>query len=280
MLDTIRKFIDQYAELEKHVGSIFQLRLVIDTNAVISDLLWMARRRNEENYPAIIEVIRAGTLITYAPDHLKDEVEEHWPNIAEKNNIPKNKTIELWLEYQEYLEFIEVDKEDLKGYEDSVDPEDAPFVVLSKMMDVHGVISDDPHIDQLGGKRINMDIRLSLRDYSRTAAVVYSLRLGGLALSIASTGLLIAMVKGAVKLMRLIGSLPDRFKVILLVALILVILIPTTRNKLLEYMQSAKVFIGEQLGGLGSDIEDLLIEASEEGKKIEMKLEEIESYLV
>jgi len=280
MLDGIREFIDKYAELEKHVGTIFQLRLVIDTNAVISDLLWMAKRNNDANYPAIIEVIRAGTLITYAPEHLKQEIEEHWPKIAEKNNIEKNKTTELWLEYQEYLEFVEVDEVELKGYEDSVDPDDAPFVVLSKMLNVHGVISDDPHIDQLGGRRINMDIRLSLRDYSRTAAVVYSLRLGGVALTIASTGLLIVMVKGALKLMQLIGSLPDKFKLLLFIVLVLLVVTPSIRNKLLEYMTSAKLFLGEHLGELLPAIEELMLEAVEEGKNADMKLEEVKSYLV
>jgi len=280
MLDGIREFIDKYVELEKHVGSIFQLRLVIDTNAVISDLLWMARRNNEANYPAIIEVIRAGTLITYAPEHLKHEIEEHWPKIAEKNNIEKNKTTELWLEYQEYLEFVEVDKVDLKGYEDSVDPDDAPFVVLSKMLNVHGVISDDPHIDQLGGNRINMDIRLSLRDYSRTAAVVYSLRLGGVALTVASTGLLIVMVKGALKLMQLIGGLPDKFKFLLFIVLVLLVVTPSIRNKLLEYMTSAKIFLGEHLGELLPAIEELMLEAVVEGKNADMKLEKVKSYLV
>jgi len=239
----------------------------------------MAKRNNEKNYPAIVEVIRAGTLITYAPDHLKHEIEEHWPVIAKKNNIDKNKTIELWLEYQEYLEFVEVDEADLKGYEDSVDPKDAPFVVLSKMLNVHGVISDDPHIDQLGGKRINMDIRLSLRDYSRTAAVVYSLRLGGVALTIASTGLLIALVKGSVKLMQLIASLPDKVKISLLIVLAMVILMPPMRNKLLEFMEPIRLFFGEQLGNVGSNVEELMIEALEEGKKVEIKLAEIEAYL-
>lgn len=88
VLDNLREVISHFSGIEKHIGSIFQVRLVIDTNAVISDLLWMVKRKKEDNKTAIIEVIQAGTLIACAPEQLKYEIEEHLPKIADKKNIP------------------------------------------------------------------------------------------------------------------------------------------------------------------------------------------------
>lgn len=279
MLDSLRQVIQSYSDLEKHIGSILQLRLVIDTNAVISDLLWMAKRNKEDNKTAIIEVIHAGTLIAYAPEQLKHEVEEHLPNIANKKKIPFEKMQEEWLAYQQYLEFVEIDVEDIKQYENSVDPKDAPFVILSEMLNVAGVISNDPHIEQLGGKRIALDIRLSLRDYSRSAAVVFSIRLGGVALSYVSVSLLVALGKGVGKLLQAIINLPDKAKLILIAGLVLVFLIPSTRFRILAYFQSVKGLFGGAWEQMAPSIAELIQEASEKGKEADLKLQEIETHL-
>ncbi|MEW8517736.1 MAG: PIN domain-containing protein [Candidatus Thiodiazotropha sp.] len=279
MLDNLRQVIQSYSDLEKYIGSIFQLRLVIDTNAVISDLLWMARRKREENKTAIIEVIQAGTLIAYAPVQLKYEIEEHLPKIANKKNIPFEKIQNEWLAYQQYLEFIEIDEEELIKYENSVDPKDAPFVILSEILNVAGVISNDPHIEQLGGKRIALDIRLSLRDYSRTAAVAFSIRLGGVALSYVSVGLLAALGKGVGKLLQAIINLPDKAKMLLIAGLVLVFLMPSTRSRLFAYFQSVKGLFGETWEQISPSITELIQDASEKGKEAELKLQEIETHL-
>jgi len=278
-LNNLRHIVEKYSELQSYIGSIFQVRLVIDTNAVISDLLWMVRRKEFDNKTAIIEVIQAGTLIAYAPEQLKYEIEEHLPKIAKKRNISLENIHAEWIEYQKYLEFIEIDEAEINKYENSVDPKDAPFVILSEILNAAGVISNDPHIDQLGGKRINLDIRLSLRDYSRTAAIAFSIRLGGVVLSYISFGLLIAIGKGIGKLLQAIINMPDRIKIILIAGLVLVFLIPSTRTRLLAYLKSAKGLFGETWEQIAPSITELMQEASEKGKEAELKLEKIQSYL-
>lgn len=279
MLDNLRQVIQSYSDLEKYIGSIFQLRLVIDTNAVISDLLWMVRRKQEDNKTAIIEVIQAGTLIAYAPEQLKNEVEEHLPIIAKKKNLSLEKIYKEWVDYQQYLEFIEIDDNQIKQYENSADPKDAPFVILAEMLNVAGVISDDPHIEALGGKRIALDIRLSLRDYSRSAAVAFSLRLGGVALSYMSVSLLGALGKCIGKLLQFIINLPDKVKIMLIIGLVLVFLFPSTRTRLLAYFQSVKGLFGETWAEISPSIAELIQEAFEKGKETELKLQEIETHL-
>ncbi len=279
ILGNLRQIIDNYSDLDKYIGSIFQLRLVIDSNAVISDLLWMSKRKKEGNQTAIIEVIQAGTLIAYAPNQLKNEIEQHLPSIAKKKKISLEKMQIEWLAYQNYLEFVEIDEDKLAAYEDSVDPKDAPFVVLSEMLNVAGVISDDPHIEQLGGKRIHLDIRLSLRDYSRSAAIVFSLRIGGVVCSHISIGILLAMGKGIKAIAQVIFNLPEKIRIVLFFALIFVFLIPSVRVKVLSYLQTVKALQGDIWEKVAPVVTDLIVDASEKGKEAEIKLEEIQSHL-
>lgn len=279
-LDNLRQIIEHYSELDKYIGSILQLRLVIDSNAVISDLLWMSRRKDEGNKTAIIEVIQAGTLIAYAPNQLKNEIEQHLPDIAKKKKIPLEKMQLEWLAYQSYLKFVDIDDDDLAPYEDSVDPKDAPFVVLSEMLNVAGVISDDPHIEKLGGNRIHLDIRLSLRDYSRSAAVAFSLRFGGVACTHISIGVLMAMGKAIKAFAQVILNLPDKIKVILFIVSVFVFLIPSVRAKVQGYLQTIKGLSGDAWEQVSLIVIELIHEASEKGKEAELKLEEIQSHLV
>jgi len=240
----------------------------------------MSKRKKEGNKTAIIEVIQAGTLIAYAPNQLKNEIEQHLPGIAKKKKISLEKMKVEWLAYQNHIEFVEIDEDKLAAYEDSVDPKDAPFVILSEMLNVAGVISDDPHIEKLGGNRIHLDIRLSLRDYSRSAAVAFSLRIGGVVCTRVSIDVLMAMGKAIRAFAQVILNLPDKIKIILFFALVFTFLIPSIRAKVLGYLQTIKGLSGDAWEQISPIVIDLIHEASEKGKEAELKLEEIQSHLV
>ena len=208
------------------------------------------------------------------------EIEEHLPKIAHKKNICPNKLNSEWIEYQKHLEFVEIDDSKLVDYDDSADPKDAPFVILAEMLSIPGIMSNDPHIEKLGGKRIKLDIRVSLRDYSRNSAVSLSLRLGGLAFSFASISLFIALIKMLKKTLQAIYRLPDNYKIILLAAIIIVFLIPSIRAKILKFLYSTKSFFGVTWTTLSPIIEDLILEASKNGQQADLKLKEIHSHLI
>ena len=207
------------------------------------------------------------------------EVEEHLPKIAHKKNICPNRLNSEWLEYQQHLEFVEIDDSKLVDYENSADPKDAPFVILAEMLSVSGVMSNDPHIEQLGGKRIKLDIRVSLRDYSRKSAISLSIRLGGFAFSCASIGLFIALTKMLNKSLQAIYKIPNNYKIILLIAILIVFLTPSIRAKVLKFLHSTKSFFGESWAALAPVIDELILEASENGKQADLKLKEIHSHL-
>ncbi len=279
-LAVLRNFLDQHNNIENIVGSIFQLRLVIDTNAVISDLLWMSNREKEGNQPAILEAIRAGTLIVYAPEQLKNEIEEHLPNIAIKRNIPFNKIQVEWETYQQHLKFIKIEDSELVTYEDSVDPKDAPFVVLSKMFNIQGIISKDQHIEQLGGRRINFDIGLSLRDYSRSATIVYSLRIGGVLFSNISIGTLLSVVQALSKLTKGIRELSDNAKLTMLLVIIIIFIIPDSRKYIFEKVSQLKGILGDVWLEVEPLIMKLVLAEREKNEKVKINLEKIQRQLL
>lgn len=276
----LRQLMDQYVNIKNVAGSIYQLRLVIDTNIVISDLLWLVNRENEEAKPAILEVIQAGTLIAYAPEHLRKEVEEKLPYVSKKRKVSLDELQVEWTSYQEHLKFIEVDDAELEPYKDSVDPDDAPFVVLSKILGLPGVISKDPHIEKLGGKRINIDIRLALRDYSRSAVIVYSIRVGGVLFSAVSVGTILRIVQAISALSKGIAKFSDQSKLILLSVVILVFIIPDSRKYILNQVSNLKVTLGNIWVEIEPLITQLILEEQRKKGETNIHLEEIQRHIL
>jgi predicted nucleic acid-binding protein len=276
-LEVLRTFVAQQPNIENMIGAMFQLRLVLDSNAVISDLLWMAKRKKEGNQSAILEVIKAGTLIAYAPEQLRDEVEEHLPSIAKKRKISFDKIQLEWELYQEHLVFIEIDESQLVAYEDSVDPKDAPFVVLSKMLNVPGIISKDPHIEQLGGKRISLDIGVSLRDYSRSAAIVYTIRIGGIIFSTVPIGVIFGIFQAINGILKGLSKLSNNNKLILLAIVILIFVILKSRKYIFDNISNFKDMFGDIWIELEPLFIQLILEEQENNEEAKINLGKIQS---
>ena len=275
----LRQFIDQYVNIKNVVGSIYQLRLVIDTNIVISDLLWLVGRDIEDARPSILEVIQAGTLIAYAPEHLRKEVEENLHNVSKKRKVSLDSLQIEWASYQKHLNFFEVDDADLEFYKDSVDPDDAPFVVLSKILGVPGVISDDSHIEKLGGNRIHVDIRLALRDYSRAAAIVYSIRLGGVLFTAVSMGTIIGLVRAISAVVKGVAKLPDQSKLILLSIITFIFISPNSRKYILNQLSNLKTVLGNAWVEIEPLITQLILEEQKKKEEANLYLEEIQEHI-
>jgi hypothetical protein len=75
---------------------ILQVRLVVDANSVIRDVLWMARRRKSNGRTDLLEAIDAGTVVPYVPPALDAEVLERLPSLAEEEEVPLERLQTEW----------------------------------------------------------------------------------------------------------------------------------------------------------------------------------------
>jgi len=131
--------------LEKDVE--MDLRLVIDTSSILSELISFVKTRKSVLY----EVAQGAFISLYAPSKLIAEVEEKIPEIARKNKLDQNSLIQAWqLHFRPQIivydtrnlldllfGFFVVGKRDI---------EDVPFVALTFSLKTHGVITRDKDI--------------------------------------------------------------------------------------------------------------------------------------
>lgn len=218
---------------EQYFGGAIQYRVVVDTNVVLGDIRWLAlKRKNTAARTSLLEVIQAGTLEVYVPPSLFDEVDEHIHRISEVERIDKSRLFAAWADYQKNLKVLAPDDSLIKDYRDEVDPDDAYFIVLAKAIQAVGVISNDYHIEKMGGKKISVDFVISLRDYSRAAAIELNISCMGLQLGLVSIGAVIGLFESIKSLVSGIAKAPDWLKVTLILGVTFCVLHPGTRKRI------------------------------------------------
>lgn len=265
-LKELRKFVNGLPNYEQYFGGAIQYRVVVDTNVVLGDIRWLAlKRKNTAARTSLLEVIQAGTLEVYVPPSLFDEVDEHIHRISEVERIDKSRLFAAWADYQKNLKVLAPDDSLIKDYRDEVDPDDAYFIVLAKAIQAVGVISNDYHIEKMGGKKISVDFVISLRDYSRAAAIELNISCMGLQLGLLSIGAVILMFESIKSLGSGIAKAPDWLKVTLIFGVIFCVVHPGTRKKILDGVKQVLGNIQGVTPGLMSHIADASALAREQG---------------
>jgi len=264
----LRETINKLSHVRDLVGNAIQLRVVIDTNVVLKDLIFLSKNAKKADVrTSLIEVIEAGTIQPYAPTWLCTEVELHIPAIAKKKNIDLESIRAHWVQYKKKIKFIEIDIEKIAEYDDSNDPKDAPFVILEEQLGAFGVLSDDDDIEKIGGNRIPLDVLISLRDYSRHASVELKIKYMGVVSGFITIALITKIVNGISGLVKRAGNLP---KPILYAAIgfsIWVVLDPKKKSKVMQKFNSLSETISPVLSGLGELITELAALSLEHAKK-------------
>jgi predicted nucleic acid-binding protein len=234
-LKELRVIVSYWRESSAVMGSAAQFRLVVDTNVVLGDLLWLvAERKNETAKTALMEAVEAETIDMYAPPSLFDEVEEHLPLIAAKKGLDLNRLHGEWATYQTRIKIVEPDAEKVHALKNGVDPDDAEFVALAQTIDAVGVVSKDKHIGQMGGNHISVMCVTHLRNYSRSTAIELNIKVNGVTFAKVGYAAIAGIFAGGKALIDGIGKAPDWVKVVLLVGGVAIALHPGARAKVAE----------------------------------------------
>lgn len=247
-LKDLRSISDGWKELEPWLGKSARFSLVIDTNVVLGDILWLvAGRRDQSAKTHLMETIEAGTLDVFVPQKLIDEVEEKIPLIAADKGLDEELMQAEWRLYREMLNIGYPDEKMVQALRHGVDPDDADFVALAQTIGAGGIFSKDKHIGLMGGNTISIECVAHLRDYSRSAAVELNIKVNGVVFSIIGMKAINALMKGGKQLIQSIGASPDWVKVLLFCGVAYVVLNPRARET-----------VGGYLNGLFSQLDDVL----------------------
>lgn len=236
-LKDLRSICDGWEGLQSFLGKSARFSLVVDTNVVLGDILWLvAERRNPSAKTQLMETIEAGTLDVYVPPKLIEEVEEKIPLIAADKKLDVELMRVEWRLYRAMLKVGYPDEEIVKAHRLGVDPDDADFVALAQTIRAGGVFSKDKHIRMMGGNTISIECIGHLRNYSRSAAVELNIKVNGVMFSIVGMKSINALMKGGKQLIQRIGTSPDWVKALLFAGLAYVALNPRARESVGRYL--------------------------------------------
>lgn len=215
-----------------------QIRLVIDTNVVLEELLFIVTKlRDQANRTALQEAIDSGAVAAFAPYELQEEVEEKIVLFAEQRGIPEGLLRRAWSAYLPRINFVDVGPPSAEEVAEAaaVDPDDLPFVRLYRQLNADAVLSRDRHIRAMNARCVNREVMTHVRDYARAKAPEVTLKFGTLVVTVPVAAGAQALIKILGRLARAVAGLPLGVQLALLGGAVAVIAHPRSRKALSSF---------------------------------------------
>jgi len=234
---------------------VFQMEVILDANIVLRDLIWTTTKRKNKNAKTDLqEVLEAETVIAIAPIFLKHEVEKHLPTISSLHRVAIEELEKEWRKLSNFIEFhTEIDDLDI-SLTDVRDPNDLPYIKL-QIKTGAPIRTEDKDIPAMNGITISAQVIASLKDYSRHAAVEYTFKLQGVSLITFSSVAIVSIFKFVIHMTKSLGKLPSWILWTAVIALIVGLLFPLTREAILGWIGT----LSYKLKSLGEDVVELLM---------------------
>jgi hypothetical protein len=188
--------------------------------------------------------------------------------------------LEVWAEYRKNLKVMDADESLVQSYRSGVDPDDAVFLALAEAVQAVGVISKDRHIAMMGGQTISVDFVLSLRDYSRAAAIELNIRCMGISLTLMGVATIRGIFEGITNGVLAISKAPDWMKLTLLFGVAFCVLHPGARQRIGSGLAVALEGVREVTPSIVSSLAQAAAHANQHGdiarKHLQRALQELQ----
>lgn len=182
--------------------SIPEFPLVIDTNMVLKDLIWLCKhRKNIKARTRIQELLDSTLVILHVPRTIEKEVCKHLPRLSIEQSVSLALLESTWNEYKQKLRFHSV-RLSKKSLLQAVDPDDLPFVLLSKNINAPCVLSEDPHISLMGAQRCGVELLKDLQAFARSKAKAVTMACSAFVWMFILGVVLIATMRGLLSIAR------------------------------------------------------------------------------
>ncbi len=222
--------MEAWSDLKGSIPGVARFRLVVDTNVVLGDLLWLACGRTDSSATTqLMETALAGTIDLFAPPSFFEEVEEKIPLLAAQRGFDSALMYMEWERYKRIIQVAEPDNEKVIALKDGVDPDDAYFIALAQTIGACGVISKDRHIRAMGGNQISVECITHLRNYSRATAIELNIKVNGVEFVLHSGAAIREFSASISKMRARLDKAPDWVKVGLVAVCLFIALNPRAR---------------------------------------------------
>ncbi len=243
-------FVERFPNGPLITGPFEHLPLVIDTNRVLQDIAWLARRRTPSARNSLQELTAAGVVSLYAPEHLIDEVERHIPEIAANVGAEQEQVYDAWRIYGGLIHFIPAAHLDVPAAGTAArDPTDLPFLAAQHAVGAHGIISKDKDLAAMGALVVKHEALRFAVEFARNKSLVVQGNTGIAGFSLAAVGVAYGAYKGTAALARGLRRLPGWLQ--LLIPLLLAsagafaIFHKPTREKVREIVHRSQSWFAE-----------------------------------
>lgn len=270
ILNSLRQLIELHPALEQATGQLPRFDIVLDANIAIGDLLHKHQNPHIKQ-TALQEIVKSGVVRLCAPSWLETEMlSSTIPQVSQKYKIPQETLFSSWETYKSIIIFDARFNQPQEVNSSCLDPKDAPYVQLQNAIFALGILSKDRDIDALGGTRLDRELVMTIRAYARSASYSVSIKVGAVVISNISLSVL-----GDVMLFfrDIVARMPDWMKLLLLIGVLFVLAHPESRARLSAVIKS----IGQSIGDVWPDIQQLLIYASSKIAEEQKALAELSS---
>jgi predicted nucleic acid-binding protein len=272
-LKELRAVIGDWEKFNVILGGVAQFRLVVDTNVVLGDILWLvAGRTNKLAKTHLMEVVDAETVFLFAPPTLLDEVDEKIPLLAEEKCLDVDEMYAQWAIYKTKITIVEPDIDKARILRNGADPDDADFLALAETIGASGVISKDRHIAMMGGNQISIACITYLREYSRAAAIELNIKINGVRFVFHGTAAAKGIFSGMRLLIERIKRAPDWLKIALIAGGLFVAIHPEARARVSRCLKVILAGINDATPAIISFITDAALLAETQKAKAEIQL--------
>jgi hypothetical protein len=225
---------DEVPALRPSLDDIVQIVVVLDASAVRRELHWRLRLRiNPRARTRIHELIDSGVVIAVAPVFLKQEIEKYLPVIARDTRVSVDVAAAEWQRVQSLIRFHEPNGDGARFA--SVDPKDADYMLTAEELGADFVRTCDPHFQRMGANVMGPELESVLRDYARSTSVLVTVKLGSSFAITIGIEVLGELIRGITETIR---RLPPAAKLIIGLAMAIVLLHPTWREKVFQWLKS------------------------------------------
>lgn len=226
--------------LQGAIGNIAQLRLIIDANFVVAELIHRIRHPHH-GATALEELVKATVIEVFAPRWLDTEMTTSTiPKAAKRSRVSESDLRTRWADFRTLLKWDDSLREPDTTSSASCDPKDLPYVRLQHKVNADGILSKDADIARMGGHPLTLDFVLTARGYARSAVTTMSIRVMGAMLPYAAamtvTEALRSLARGFVKL-------PEPVKAMIIFGGMIAVLHPGSRRWISERCAGASLAI-------------------------------------
>jgi predicted nucleic acid-binding protein len=252
VLAGVRQLTRLMPALQQSVGTAVQLHLIVDTNVLVEDLRFLAKKRRDPSArTSFQELLASETVVAYYPAEALAELEAKLDEIASRHAIKRADLSRLWEEYRRRLHICPAGRipHPTADCEQLRDPTDLPFLALRHRVGADAILTKDADVSAAGTPVVSLIVvRIDLRDWARAKGMHLGVVVGGMMIM---TMPILAAVALLHEIGRTLAKLPAWLQVLLAVGVIAAIVHPRSRAAIGEAASS----LGRQLSTAWANVE-------------------------